>query len=282
MIATRPRGDDAIPLADAAALRGVGRRTRFLRIGVCALLVLLLAACLVAALRLKTRPTSYFAHGGGFVVADFSRSIDPRSYRRMGQLLQTLADSDQRLGLIVFAEDGYEMLPPGTRGDALRPMLRYYRVGKGATAVLTLGSQETPWTKAFLGGTAIGRALGVARELLEREPRDRRSVLLVSDLDDSSSDIPVLTEEIGRYRDDGIRLKVVPLFPSADDLAFIGGQIGPGAILSGNELASNASVAEHQTVVGSFPLWLFLAAGALLLALAASELLLRRLEWSTP
>ena len=45
----------------------------------------------------------------------------------MGQLLKTLADSDQRLGLIVFAEDAYEMLPPGTRGDALRPMLRYYR-----------------------------------------------------------------------------------------------------------------------------------------------------------
>ena len=281
MIAARPRDDAAIPLADAGALRAVGRRTRLLRIGVCAALLLLLAACLVAALRLKTRPTSYFAHGGGFVVADFSRSIDPRSYRRMGQLLKTLADSDQRLGLIVFAEDAYEMLPPGTRGDALRPMLRYYRVGKGATAVLTVGAQETPWTKAFLGGTAIGRALGVARELLEREPRSRRSVLLVSDLDDASSDIPVLTEEIGRYRDAGIRLKVVPLFPTPDDLAFIGGQIGPGAVLSGDELAANAKVAERQTVVGSFPLWLAAAGVALLLALGAAELLLRRLEWST-
>ena len=278
MITTRAR-DSAIPLADAGALRSVGRRTRLVRIGVCVALLLLLAACLAAALRLRTRPTSYFAHGGGFVVADFSRSIDPRAYRRMGQLLRTLADSDQRLGLIVFAEDAYEMLPPGTRGDALRPMLRYYRAGKGATAVLTVGAQETPWTKAFLGGTAIGRALRVARELLEQEPRSRRSVLLVSDLDDATSDVPLMTEEIGRYRDAGIRLKVVPLFPTAGDLTFVGGLIGPGAILTGDELAANANVAERQAVVGSFPVWLVLAGVALLLGAGASELLFRRLEW---
>jgi hypothetical protein len=171
------------------------------------------------------------------------------------------------------------MLPAGTRGDALRPMLRYYRVGKGATAVLTIGAQETPWTKAFLGGTAIGRALRLARELLQKEPRSRHSVLLVSDLDDSSSDVPVMTEEIGRYRDAGIRLKVVPLFPTADDLAFVGGLIGPGAILTGNEIAANAKVAEHQTVVGAFPLWLVLPGIALLLALGATDVVLRRLEW---
>jgi len=252
-----------------------------MRIGVCVALVLLLAACLVAAFRLRTRPTSYFAHGGGFVVADFSKSIDPRAYKRMGQLLQTLADSDQRLGLIVFAEDAYEMLPAGTRGDALRPMLRYYQVGTGADAVLTIGAQETPWSKAFLGGTSIGRALRLARELLQQQPNSRRSVLLVSDLDDASSDVPLMTQEIGHYRDDGISLRVVPLFPSTEDLAFFSGLAGPDSILSGNQLSENAKVAERQSVVGSFPLWLVLPALALLLGLGAAELLLRRLEWST-
>jgi hypothetical protein len=252
-----------------------------MRVGVCVAAVLLLAACLVAAFRLRTRPTTYFASGGGFVLADFSRSIDPRAYRRMGQLLRTLADSDQRLGLIVFAEDAYEMLPAGTRGDALRPMLRYYQVGKGVDAVLTLGAQETPWSKAFLGGTSIGRALRLARELLAQEPNSRRSVLLVSDLDDATSDVPVMTEEIGRYRDNGISLRVVPLFPSAGDLAFFSGLAGPGSILSGNQITENAKVAERQTVVGAFPLWLVLPALALILGLAATELLIRRLEWST-
>jgi hypothetical protein len=197
----------------------------------------------------------------------------------MGQLLRTLADSDQRLGLIVFADDAYEMLPPGTRGDALRPMLRYFAVGKGASAALTVGAQQTPWSSAFLGGTSIGRGLRLARELLETQPTSKRSVLLVSDLDDASSDVPLMTEEIGRYRDDRIRLRVVPLFPSTGDLAFFTGLSGPGAILSGNQIAANARIAEEQAAVGDFPLWLVVIGSVLLLALGAAELLARRLDW---
>jgi hypothetical protein len=106
-------------------------------------------------------------------------------------------------------------------------------------------------------------------------------VLLVSDLDDATSDVPLMTQEIGHYRDSGIALRVVPLFPSAEDLAFFSGLAGPNAILSGNQLTENAKVAERQSVVGSFPLWLVLPALALLLVLAAAELLTRRLEWST-
>jgi len=281
MIASGSRPTPAIPLADAPALRDKAKRTRILRIGLSAALALLLAACLLAAFRLRTRPTSFFAHGGGFVVADFSRSIDPRAYKRMGQLLRTLADSDQRLGLIVFADDAYEMLPPGTRGDAIRPMLRYFAVGKGATAALTLGAQQTPWSSAFLGGTSIGRGLRLARELLDAQPTSNRSVLLVSDLDDASSDIPLMTEEIGRYRDDRIRLRVVPLFPSPSDVAFFTGLSGPGAILSSNQLDQNAKIAEEQSAVGDFPLWLVVIGSVLLLALGASELLARRLDWSS-
>jgi hypothetical protein len=279
MIASGSGAAPAIPLADAGALRDKARRTRILRIAISAALVVLLSGCLLAALRLRTRPTSFFAHGGGFVVADFSRSIDPRAYSRMGQLLRTLADSDQRLGLIVFADDAYEMLPPGTRGDALRPMLRYFAVGKGATAALTLGAQQTPWSSAFLGGTSIGRGLKLARELLETEPTNKRSVLLVSDLDDASSDIPLMTEEVGRYRDDRIRLRVVPLFPSAGDLGFFTGLSGPGAILGGDQIAANARIAEEQSAVGDFPIWLVVIGSLLLLALGASELLARRLDW---
>ena len=148
------------------------------------------------------------------------------------------------------------------------------------SSALTLGTRETPWSRAFLGGTSIGRALRLARELLQNEPKTRRSVLLVSDLEDSSSDVPVMTEEIGRYRDAGIRIKVVPLFPTAGDLAFFIGLAGPGSILAGNQIAANANVAAHKTVVGAFPLWLVLPAAVLLLALGASELLLRRLDWS--
>ncbi len=270
-----------IPLADGPEVLTKARRTLLVRLAFGAVLLLLLVACLVIALRLRTQPTSYFANGSaGIVVADFSRSIDPRAYRRMGQLLRTLADSDQRLGLVAFADDGYEMLPPGTRGDEVRPMLRYFQVGNGPAAEIALSTAETPWTKAFLGGTNIGRGLRVARQVLARTGRRGGSVLLVSDLRDSSSDIPLLTQEIGLYRDAGIQLRIVPLFPLAGDLTFFAGLAGPNVFVSSGSILGNATVAEHRSVVGGFPLWLFLAGGVLLLGLAANELLCRRLEWS--
>jgi hypothetical protein len=238
-------------------------------------LVAILVSLLVSALRLHTRPTSYFARGGGgLVVADFSKSIDPRAYQRMSQILRTLADSNQRIGLIVFSDDAYEMLPPGTPGDEVRPMLRFFQGN-----ALTLAGLQTPWSSAFLGGTQIGRGLEMARHVLERDHMKKSTVLLVSDLDDSSTDVPLLTSEVGEYRREGIRLRVAPLFPTPENMSFFTGLVGPAAVLGNKELLDNSRVAESQGVVGSFPFWLFLGGAVLLLGLAANERLTRRLEW---
>jgi hypothetical protein len=103
----------SVPLADAPGIWTTSRHMRFLRVALAAVLLGLLVSLLVSSLRLKTRPTSYFAKGGGgLAVIDFSKSIDPRSYRRMSMILRTLADSNQRLGLIAFSDDAYMMLPP--------------------------------------------------------------------------------------------------------------------------------------------------------------------------
>ncbi len=269
------RATQAVPLADAARLWTASRRTALARVCLAAALLALLAASLVAALRLHTRPTSYFSSGGGgLVVADFSKSIDPRSYQRMSQILRTLADSDQRIGLIVFSDDAYEMLPAGTRGDEVRPMLRFFRGD-----ALTLAGQETPWSSAFLGGTQIGQGLQMARLSLEREDQKQGSVLLVSDLDDAATDVPLLTSEIELYRRAGIRLRVAPLFPAPENVAFFTSLAGRAAILGPGELLDNSKAAERRSVVGGFPLWLFLGGGLLLLGLAANERLTRRLEW---
>jgi hypothetical protein len=282
-MAVRPFDLETIPLADARSLWTKAKRTFRVRIVLGVALLVLFAACLAAALQLHVRPTSYFAHGGaGIVVADFSRSIDPRAYRRTGQLLRSLADSDQRLGLVAFADDAYEMLPPGTRGDEVRPMLRYYAAGKGPAAFVTLGAQVTPWSAAFLGGTNISRGLALARDVLQRERIRHGSVLLVSDLGDSSSDVPLLTQEIGEYQRAGITLRVVPLFPSTQDLALFTSIAGAHVVLGPHELAANADVAERRSVVGGFPLWLALGGLLLLLGLGANEVLCRRLEWGRP
>ena len=266
----------SVPLADAPQIWSVSRRTTILRVLLAVVLLGLVVSLLVSSLRLKTRPTSYFAEGGGgLAVIDFSKSIDPRSYRRMSTILRTLADSDQRLGLVAFSDDAYMMLPPGTRGDEVRPMLRFFS-GKEFTS---LASISTPWSSAFLGGTQISNGLKAARLEFEREHVKNGSVLLISDLDDSSTDIPALTQELTTYRREGLRLRIAPLFPSPENLAFFTSLAGQDSVLGSRELLDNSKVAERQSVVGSFPKWLFFGGALVLLGVGLNERLTRRLEW---
>jgi hypothetical protein len=264
-----------LPLSDAPALWRYAGRTRHIRIALALALLLVFASIVVAAFHVRTRATSYFAKGGnGIVVLDLSASVDPRANVRLATFLQTLADSNQRIGLVAFEEQAYELLPPGTSGDEIRPMLRFFG---GSQPVF---GPETPWSRAFLGGTSIGAGLHLARESIERAGEG--SVLLISDLQDATSDIPLLTDEISRYARAGISLKVLPLFPNEPALALFTGLVGTKAFVGEQVLQKNASVAERRGVVAHVPRWLVLLEAALLLGLAVNEYMGRRLEWSEP
>lgn len=271
------RAETTIPLADAPSLWTWARRTSLLRTLLAFVAAALFGLALAAAFTLKTRATSYFGTGSGVVVSDMSKSIDPRAYQRMARVLTTLANSGQRLGFVAFSDSPYELLPPGTNGDEMRPLLRYFETGPNSTDVLT---RQTPWSKAFFGGTSIGRALTLAREMIEQDRFRSRSALLISDLQDASPDRPILVSEISRYADEGIQLRVVPLFPPPEALAYFSSIAGPQAIISRGELLHNSKLAEKQTVIGSFPWWLFLLGGALLAVVAVNERVCRRLQWS--
>ena len=263
----------SLPLADAPALWPFARRTRLVRLGLGLALLGLFAAAVYSAFQLHTRATSYFASGGrGILVIDLSASVDPRANQRLRTLMRTLANSDQRLGLVAFEEQTYELFPPGTRGDEIRPMLRFFGTASPENR------KETPWSVSFLGGTNIGLALRLARQVAART--GAASVLLVSDLQDSTSDLPLLADEIGQYRTSGLRLRVLPMFPPAQSLALFTSLAGKDAIVGTSVLRENARVAQRQSVVAAFPGWAFLLAAALLLALALNEYVGRRLEWS--
>jgi hypothetical protein len=263
----------SLPLADAPALWPYARRTRLVRLGLGFALLGLFAAAVYSAFHLQTRATSYFAQGGrGILVLDLSASVDPRANQRLRTLMRTLANSDQRLGLVAFEEQTYELLPPGTRGDEIRPMLRFFGTSSPSFR------SETPWSVSFLGGTNIGLGLRLARQVAERNGAG--SVLLVSDLQDSTSDLPLLADEIGQYRTEGLRLRVLPMFPPPASLALFTSLAGKNAIVDDRVLRENAAVAQRQSVVSAFPGWVFLLATGLLLALAVNEYVGRRLEWS--
>ena len=280
MIATRPR----IPLADAPALRGPARRTTLLRALLAGALLLALAACVRLAADLQTRPSSYFAAGNsGIVVLDLSTSVDPNRYRRVARVLRTIAETGQPIGLVTYSDSAYEMLPPGTRGDALGPLLRFFEPpapGSGdAGRTRGFGFLESPWSGTFRGGTRISTGLRVAREVVERDGLAPATVLLVSDLDDSPFDLEALTQETIRYEQAGIDLRLVGLFPGADDRRYFERLVGRDAFVGNGELLRNSALEERRSVIGGFPFLLAVAAAALLGLLALNEHACARLGW---
>jgi hypothetical protein len=282
MVTLRPR--PVIPLADAPALVGAVRRTSLVRLLLVLALLLALGACVWLARDLRTRPSSYFAAGGGgIVVLDLSTSVDPVRYRRVSRVLRTIAETGQPTGVVVFSDGAYEMLPPGTRGDELRPFQRFFepprRDGTGARRTRGFGFLESPWTGSFRGGTRISTGLTVAREMIERDRIAPATVLLVSDLDDSPFDLEPLTQETIRYEKLGIELRIVALFPGPEDRDFFANLAGPEAFVPNAELLRNTTLEERRSVVGAFPFWLVLAAAGVLGLLALNEHVCARLTW---
>lgn len=269
-----------IPLADAPALAPEARRTALLRIGLAAGVVLAAIFCLLLARRLDSQPSSYFAGGtSGVVVVDFSTSIDPGKYRRIDRVLRTIVRTSQPVGLVAYSDSAYEVVPPGTRGDVLRPVLRFFEPGSPTGRQLRNRFADSPWTGTFRGGTRISTGLRVAREALAREHVARGSVLLVSDLDDSAFDTAALTQEAVRYREAGIRLRLIPLFPSREDRELFTRLLGPNAFVGNRELLRNSRLEGRSTLVGRFPWALVAAAVGLLALLAVNERALGALGW---
>jgi hypothetical protein len=284
---TRRRRHGGIPVSDAGDLRAPARRTRLLRLSLGAVMVVVLAGAIKLADDLRTRPNSYFAAGGNnVVVTDLSTSVDPARYRRLSRVLRTLVETNQPVGFVVFSDSAYEMLPPGTRGEELRAILRFFEPPPFGDAQRNrrqrgFGFLENPWSGAFRGGTRISTGLRVARQALAREGAKGGHVLLVSDIDDSPLDLELLTQEAVRYERSGIELRVVPLFPGEDDRRFFAELIGEDKFVQNDELLRNTRLEERRTLVGAFPLLLIGVLAVLLLLLAVNEHVCARLGWRT-
>jgi hypothetical protein len=269
-----------IQLADAGAFARVARRTTLRRIGFALAIALAAILCLVLARRLDSQPSSYFAAGtSGVVVVDFSTSIDPGKYRRIDRVLRTIVRTSQPVGLVAYSDSAYEVVPPGTRGDVLRPILRFFEAESPTGQRLTNRFADSPWTGTFRGGTRISAGLRIAREALARDHVARGSVLLLSDLDDSAFDTAALTQEAVRYRQAGIRLRLIPLFPSREDRELFTRLMGPGAFVGHRELLRNSRLEGRHTLAGRFPWELVFAAAGLLTLLALNERSLGALGW---
>ena len=286
------RSAPAIATSAAEELAPVARRTRRLRIALALAALGLLGVALFLAQGAEARSTSYFATGGeGIVVFDLSTSVDPIKYQRVYRVLTTLATPASRFGLVVFSDSAYEMLPPGTRGEEIRPLLRFFvpprtpppptsREQARQQPLPSLGIQS-PWSGTFRGGTRISTGLREARLIVERDQIENPTVLLMSDLDDSAFDTQALTQELIRYQAEGLRLRIVGLFPQSDDRVIFTGTLGEGVFVERTELLQNSELEERQTLIGDFPVAFSIAGAVLLLLLAVNEHACRRLTWRT-
>lgn len=286
-----------LPTSATAELGGAYRRTRLLRFALAFAALALLGTSFALARSLESLPTTYFATGsGGVVVLDLSTSVDVQKAQRAQRVLRSLVETDGRIGLVVFSDSAYEMLPPDTRSAELEPLLPFFSSGpqisrdnvrrtRGGRVVPNTPSarpRESPWSLTFRGGTRISTGLVEARRIVEREGDRNLSVLLISDLDNSGFDTSDLTEELGRYEQAGIDLRVIPLFPGPEDRELFVQLVGKESLVARPEILRNTDVQERQTVIGAFP-WALAALGAaLLLLLAANERFCGRLTWGAP
>src|SRR2546421_7932838 len=110
-----PRG--ALPLADLAGLAAAVRRTTLVRLLLTLALAVSAGLAVWGAAGLGTHTLSFLPQGSSTVVVlDQSRSVYLAGYRRVEALLQRLVDADAAVGLVIFSDGAYELLPPGSPG----------------------------------------------------------------------------------------------------------------------------------------------------------------------
>jgi hypothetical protein len=268
---------NSIPLADAALFAPEARRTLLVR----AVLVALLAASILAAALGGRDPRSQTivtlpSHADTIVVLDVSASIASDTYSRIGATLSSLAASRGRYGLVVFSDQAYEALPPGSPAADLAPLVRYFVLPKQTKPGLAPTYPPNPWTSAFTAGTQISSGLELAHALATRNGVDRPAVLLVSDLNDDPGDLARLASIVLAYQRDAIPLRVVGLNPSTQDATLFKRLLG-----SGNPIAQAGVLANDRPTRNRTPFPWSLVAFVLTagMALAAHELWMPRLTW---
>lgn len=261
----------AIPVADVESLRPMWIRTTLVRLALACLLILVLALAFVSARMLEPAKASLLPEDtSAVVVLDVSLSVTDPVFRRIYNAIKMMSEGGQGVGLVVFSDVAYEMLPPGSAPEELKPMLRYFKARTVQDPDLKV-YPLSPWSAGFSAGTKISAGLELADEVLEREKIENGSIVLLSDLDTAPSDEPGLSQVVADVQSKGIELRVVPLFAFEQDLTFFRQIIGKDNLVTPPQLAAQNRRKAESTLFGANPSTLSLLGGLVLLLLAANE-----------
>ena len=289
----------SIPVAGADGLDRHVRRTMLFRFGLGAALLLAIVLAVAFGRDPDKRARQLFPGSeSGVLVLDMSASVGTPG-RNFVRPIEYLSRTGQEFGLVVFSDVAYEAVPPGTSASELQAYLRIFkprvrpctadpgdecppgtrRMSAAEMRRLGQGREQNPWSETFRGGTRISTGLRLARNVLVREGMTRRGVLLVSDLDDSSFDVPALTRELIRYKEQQIPLRVVALRPFNDDRLYFRRMLGREAFVRRANLSPRTVTRRSVRTAEAFPVDLAAIGLVALLLLALNEHYCGRLTW---
>jgi hypothetical protein len=277
-----PWKSDAVPVADLAPFERARRRTLLLRVVLGGAALVLLALAVVVARGLGAPTEGVLPQGrSGVVVLDLSRSIGARPTEEIRKALGRIDSADDRLGLVVFSDTAYELLPPGSPGAELRPIERFFTPVPGTRK--SNGDPTfpvSPWDESFRGGTRISTGMRVAWDALRRDGITNGAVLLISDLASEAGDLPSVVALGNAMHAADVPVRILALQPRPADRRLFARIFGAGAFVAEAEpLGEGGGFLHRIRGASSAPLpWaLVVAALALLGVLAANELLCGRL-----
>jgi hypothetical protein len=263
------RRERPVPLADLPGLQLALQRTSLVRILLAVALAGTFALLFVTARSAGAGRAAVFPEGvhTGVVALDMSASISGPTYSRVATTLRGIANANQSVGLVMFSDTAYELLPPNSPPGALVQFIPYFVPVRyfGSTPVFS----QTPWD-TFMGGTRIATGLEMARLALQRAGLRHGAILLVSDLDDSNSDQGLLDQEALKLREQHIPVRIVPLFAAAHDVSLFKALFGESSIVDPRVFTHTAK-RRAASVAAAQPWTLLLLGGALVLLLAGNE-----------
>src|SRR5262245_12565209 len=259
---------DAVALADLGEVRRAEVRTSIARIVLALALVATLAGIVLVARDAGSGRAAVFHEGtdAGIVALDMSASIAGPVLLRDASTLKGIVDANQAIGLVMFSDTAYELLPPNSPPGALLQFMpffipiRYY----GSTPVFA----QSPWD-TFSGGTRVSTGLVQAREALERAHVRHGSILVVSDLDNAIGDQQALIAEALRLQRENITVRIVPLFASPLNLRFFGTLFGQNAFVDPSVFTHTAK--RHEASIAAGSPWLLIGLGVVLVLLLAGN-----------
>jgi von Willebrand factor type A domain len=262
------RGAGAVPLADLRRLAAPVQRTAAVRIVVLLALAAVFVLLFQAARSAGAGRAAVFPKGTntGVVVLDMSASISGPTYARVATTLRGIVNANQSIGLVMFSDTAYELLPPNSPPGALLQFMpffvpdRYY----GSTPVFG----QTPWD-TFMGGTRVATGLAMAQKALRRAHIEHGAILLVSDLDDSNADQAELEQEALTLRAAKIPVRIVPLYAAPRDRRLFAALFGDNAFVDPSVFTHTAR--RHAASIAAPAPWTLLLLGGLLVLLLAGN-----------